>query len=67
MSQNGEVARDGLSRRLGLLQASALNISNIVGIGPFITIPLLLSAMGGPQALLGWVLALIIVVFDGMI
>ena len=67
MSLNKEEIRDGLSRRFGLLQASALNMSNMVGIGPFITIPLLLSAMGGPQALLGWVLALIIVVFDGMI
>jgi amino acid transporter len=67
MAQNGEEIRPGLSRRFGLLQASALNMSNMVGVGPFITIPLLLSAMGGPQALLGWILALIIVVFDGMI
>lgn len=67
MSQNKEEIRAGLFRRFGLLQASALNMSNMVGIGPFITIPLLLSAMGGPQALLGWFLALIIVVFDGMI
>ena len=67
VDENGTAARPGLTRRFGLLQASALNMSNMVGIGPFITIPLLLSAMGGPQALLGWILALIIVVFDGMI
>ncbi|NJD11382.1 MAG: amino acid permease, partial [Gemmatimonadetes bacterium] len=35
--------------------------------GPFITIPLLMSAMGGPQALVGWIVALVIVVGDGMV
>lgn len=56
-----------LHRRFGLLQAAALNMSNMVGAGPFITIPLLMSAMGGPQALLGWVVAVIICLPDGMI
>ncbi len=56
-----------LSRRFGLLQATALNMSNMIGIGPFITIPLLMSALGGPQALLGWLVALIIVIADGLI
>ena len=56
-----------LIRRFGLLQATALNMSNMIGIGPFITIPLLMSALGGPQALLGWVVALVIVVADGLV
>jgi amino acid transporter len=56
-----------LERRFGLLQATALNMSNMVGIGPFITIPLLMTAMGGPQALLGWLFALVIVIADGLI
>jgi len=56
-----------LIRRFGILQATALNMSNMIGIGPFITIPLLMSALGGPQALLGWVVALIIVVADGLV
>ena len=54
-------------RRFGLLSATALNMTNMMGAGPFITIPLLMSAMGGPQALLGWVVALAIVVCDGMV
>lgn len=57
----------GLIRRFGLLQATALNMSNMIGIGPFITIPLLMTALGGPQALLGWIVALVIVVADGLI
>ena len=56
-----------LLRRFGLLQATALNMSNMVGVGPFITIPLLLSAMGGPQAMLGWVVAFVITLADGMV
>jgi amino acid transporter len=56
-----------LARRFGLLQATALNMINMIGIGPFITIPLLMTALGGPQAMLGWLVALIIVVCDGMI
>ena len=56
-----------LPRRFGLLQATALNMSNMIGIGPFITIPLLMSALGGPQALLGWLVAVIVTIPDGMV
>jgi len=56
-----------MERRFGLLHATALNMTNMIGIGPFITIPLLMSALGGPQAMLGWAIALIIVVCDGMV
>src|SRR3954464_679633 len=56
-----------LIRRFGLLPATALNMTNMVGIGPFITIPLLMSALGGPQALVGWIVALIVVICDGMV
>ena len=56
-----------MTRRFGLLHATALNMTNMIGIGPFITIPLLMSALGGPQALLGWAVALVIVIADGLI
>jgi amino acid transporter len=57
-----------LLRHFGTLQATALNMSNMIGIGPFLTIPLLMSAMGGgPQAMLGWLVAVLIVIPDGMI
>src|SRR5207302_8886532 len=58
-----------LLRRFGLVQATALNMTNMIGIGPFITIPLLMSALngGGPQAMLGWVVALVISITDGMV
>ena len=56
-----------LTRRFGLLSATALNMTNMIGVGPFITIPLLMSALGGPQAMVGWVVALVIVICDGMV
>jgi amino acid transporter len=56
-----------LPRRFGLVQATALNMINMIGIGPFITIPLLMTALGGPQAMLGWLVALVIVICDGMV
>jgi len=47
---------DRLVRAFGLLESTALNMSNMVGVGPFITIPLIISSMGGPQCMLGWLL-----------
>jgi basic amino acid/polyamine antiporter, APA family len=56
-----------LPRGFGLLRATALNMANMVGVGPFITIPLMLQTMAGPQALLGWILGAIIAICDGMV
>lgn len=56
-----------LLRRLTLLEASALNMANMVGSGPFITIPLILGAMGGPQAMLGWGAGLVLAMCDGLV
>ncbi len=42
-------------------------MSNMVGVGPFITIPLLMASMGGPQALLGWLVGALIVICDGQV
>lgn len=62
-----EVSDRGFIRALGLFPATALNMAQMVGIGPFITIPLIISAMGGPQAILGWVVGALIALFDGLV
>src|SRR2546427_12154786 len=54
-------------RRFGLIHATALNMTNMIGIGPFITNPLRVSALGGPQAMLRWLVALVIVISDSMV
>jgi amino acid transporter len=56
-----------LGKRLGLLQAVSLNMSMMVGIGPFITIPTLLGSLGGPQAMIGWIIGSLVAVSDGMV
>src|SRR4026209_2483714 len=60
-------ASHGLVRGFGLLQATALNMSNMVGIGPFITIPLIIAAMGGPQCMLGWAAGALLAICDGLV
>jgi amino acid transporter len=57
----------GLKREIGLLQATATNMLDMIGIGPFIAIPILLAKMNGPQALLGWLLAGVLAVCDGLV
>ena len=39
----------------------------MVGVGPFLTIPLAISAMGGPQAMVGWVLGAVLCLCDGWV
>src|SRR6478672_7932146 len=56
-----------LERGLGVWQATALNVANMVGIGPFITIPAFLATMVGPHALLGWIVAAVLVLCDGLV
>ena len=38
-----------LERGLGLKEATALNMINMVGIGPFIVVPFVVKTMGGPR------------------
>jgi amino acid transporter len=59
--------RPALERRLGLGSAISLNVMNMVGVGPFITLPLVVAAMGGSQAILGWLLGAAIAVCDGLV
>jgi APA family basic amino acid/polyamine antiporter len=56
-----------LQRGLNLRSAIALNMIDMIGVGPFITIPLIISAMGGPQAMLGWVLGAVLAICDGLV
>ena len=60
-------SHSGLRRELGLPQATSLAITNMIGIGPFITLSLLLATMGGPQALVGLVLGAVLAFCDGLV
>jgi len=56
-----------LRRDIGLWRGIALNMIDMVGIGPFITIPLILSAMGGTRGMLAWVLGGLLAICDGLV
>lgn len=55
-----------LIRGIGLLQATSGNMLQMLGIGPFITMGIIISAMGGPQAMLGWILGALFSICDGL-
>src|ERR1700757_503291 len=56
-----------LIRGMGLATATSLNMLDMIGVGPFITMPLIISAMGGPQAVLGWILGAGFAICDGLV
>src|ERR1700758_4319284 len=56
-----------LIRGIGLPTAISLNMIDMIGVGPFITIPLIVAAMGGPQAMLGWIFGAVLSMCDGLV
>ncbi len=56
-----------LIRGVGTVGATALNMIDMIGVGPFITMPLIIAAMGGPQAMLGWIFGALLVICDGLV
>src|ERR1700676_532576 len=56
-----------LERGLGLKEAVALNMIEIVGIGPFIVSSLVIRAMGGPQAMIAWLAGALLATLDGFV
>jgi APA family basic amino acid/polyamine antiporter len=56
-----------LIRGMGLSSAVSLNMLDMIGVGPFITLPLVVAAMHGPQAILGWVAGAAVAMCDGLV
>ncbi len=67
MGENATAPAPHLERRLGTFQATALNMANMVGVGPFLTIPLIVEKLPGRHVMLGWALGLVVVLADSMI
>ena len=68
---SGALTTDGskpdLVRGISLTQATTLNMIDMIGVGPFITLPLIIAAAGGPQAMLGWILGAFFALCDGLV
>ena len=56
-----------LDRSLGLVHAIAANILVMIGIGPFLTIPFMLTSMGGPHILYAWLAGAVLALCDGLV
>ncbi len=56
-----------LERRLSLTQATAINMIDMVGIGPFITLPMVIGMMGGPWFLYAWLAGALLSFVDAMV
>ena len=56
-----------LRRQLGILNATSINMSNMIGIGPFITVPPILATLGGPQSFLSWFVGAGLAICDGLV
>ncbi|MEO6831071.1 MAG: APC family permease [Chitinophagaceae bacterium] len=56
-----------LSRSLSLTQAAAINMIDMVGIGPFIVLSTIVSIMGGAWSIAAWLLGALLAYADGCI
>ena len=55
-----------LERSLGLFHATVLNMIDMVGIGPFVTLPIVMGLMGG-MFLYAWIAGAVLSLIDAMI
>ncbi|HTH87591.1 APC family permease [Mycobacterium sp.] len=66
--ESGSTAsRPMLERKIGPVQATAINMTQMCGIGPFVTIPVMVATFGGPEAMFGWIIGAIVALADGLI
>src|SRR5256714_14662991 len=67
MTTGKKTEDSALERGLGLKEAVALNMIEIVGIGPFVVSSLVIRAMGGPQALIAWLAGALLATLDAFV
>src|SRR5260370_24362479 len=67
MATGNKTENTSLERGLGLKEAVALNMIEIVGIGPFVVSSLVIRAMGGPQALIAWLAGAVLATLDAFV
>jgi amino acid transporter len=66
-SDSSSSAPAQLERGMGLLAATATNIIGMVGVGPFLTIPFMISAMNGPHIIYAWLAGALLALCDGLV
>ena len=66
-SQPIAASTGSLQRRIGLRSAVLFNMLEMIGVGPFITLPLVIAAAGYRLSAWAWVLGAAIAVADGLV
>ncbi|MEP6466918.1 MAG: amino acid permease, partial [Parafilimonas sp.] len=56
-----------LSRKISLLQASAINMIDMVGIGPFVVMSFVVQKLNGSYFLYAWIAGAVLSFIDGMV
>ena len=59
--------RASLDRGMGLMAATSTNMLGMIGVGPFLTIPFMIQAMGGPHIIYAWLLGAVLALCDGLV
>jgi fructoselysine transporter len=60
-------AKPHLDRKLSLLHATAINMIDMVGIGPFVVLSVVAQIMGGPYFLYAWIAGALLSYLDAMV
>src|ERR1700735_3778380 len=66
-SQTSSGGSARLERRIGLRSAVLFNMLEMIGVGPFITLPLVIAAAGYRLSVWAWLLGAAIAVMDGLV
>ncbi len=66
-ASNRSASSPHLERRIGLRSAVLFNMLEMIGVGPFITLPLVIAAAGFRLSVWAWVLGAVIAVADGLV
>lgn len=56
-----------LTRRISLLQGTAINMTDMVGIGPFVVLSIVAQTMNGPWFLYAWIAGALLSFMDAMV
>ncbi|RFU44881.1 APC family permease [Paraburkholderia sp. DHOC27] len=66
-AQPADAEQPHFRRSVGLFPAIAVNMIQICGVGPFLTIPAIVAVMNGPLAVIGWICGAILAMADGLV
>ncbi len=65
--KNANMSEQKLERKITLLQATAINMTDMVGIGPFVVLSIVAQTINGPGFLYAWLAGALLSIVDAMV